>query len=204
MVKFFKTPYFFRWILPRRIWGFNSSKSIYLTFDDGPTPELTSWILNLLQEKGIKATFFCVGVNVQSHPELAHKILSDGHVLGNHTMRHENATSTSLGDYLASIEEARKQIDTKLFRPPYGRLPMFYASKIAVNYKIVMWSWLSYDYDSSISIDKILKKADKQIKPGDILVLHDNAKIEKRTKELLPRFIDLLMEKGYNFDVISA
>lgn len=198
----FKTPFIFRWIFPRKVWGVSSLKKVYLTFDDGPTEELTRWILDELQKESIKATFFCVGENAKNNPELMDEIRSAGHVIGNHTMYHENGNKTSKQAYLKSIEEAEPFTSSILFRPPYGRLPISFVKPIRKKYKIIMWSWLSYDYDHSVSVDKILSKVEK-IKAGDILVLHDNAKVEERIKVLLPQLIRLLKEKGYNFDVLT-
>ena len=191
-------------MVPRRTWGFSSSETLYLTFDDGPTPDLTSWILDLLKEKEIKASFFCVGSNAKKYPELMNRMVQEGHVIGNHTMKHENGNKTSKEDYLNSIQEAAKYIDSNLFRPPYGRLPVPYVSSIRKEYEIIMWTWLSYDFDENVSVDEILIKSQKQIKGGDILVLHDNLKIEAKIKELLPIFLDDLIARGYQFDVISS
>jgi peptidoglycan/xylan/chitin deacetylase (PgdA/CDA1 family) len=203
-MKIFRTPIYFPWFFPRRRWGFSSaSKSVYLTFDDGPTPELTHWILELLEKEKIQATFFCVGTNAKSHPELMNRMVDQGHAIGNHTMRHEKGTKVSKKDYLESINEASNYIDSKLFRPPYGRLPMIYGRSIRKNYKIVMWSWLSYDYDASVSISKILEEASR-IKAGDVLVVHDNEKVMNRIKELLPQMIQIVREKELNFAIISA
>lgn len=204
MIKLFKTPSFIRWIVPRRTWGFSSSETLFLTFDDGPTEGLTNWILDVLKEKGVKATFFCVGANAEKYPELMSRMVNEGHAIGNHTMKHENGNKTSKEDYLTSIQEASKFIDSKLFRPPYGRLPVPYVSSIKKNYEIIMWTWLSYDFDETVSVEEILEKSKKQIKAGDILVLHDNLKIEEKAKTLLPSFLDDLIERGYQFDVISA
>jgi peptidoglycan/xylan/chitin deacetylase (PgdA/CDA1 family) len=122
-----------------------------------------------------------------------------GHTIGNHTMRHENGNKTSKIDYLNSIEEASPFTSTTLFRPPYGRLPIHYIKPIRSKYKIIMWSWLSYDYDHSVSVDKVLSEAQK-IKAGDILVLHDNAKVEERIKIILPKLIQLLKAKDFKFE----
>lgn len=174
-----------------------------MTFDDGPSTNLTPWILKFLSEKGVKATFFCIGENVKKHPEVFKEIVSSGHVIGNHSMHHEKASEVARGLYLNSIEQADRLVRSKLFRPPYGRLSILLGRIIRKKYKIVMWSWLSYDYDKNVPINTIIEKADK-IAPGDILVLHDNQFIEDRVKELLPRLIDLLVNKGYKFGVISA
>ena len=204
MIRLFKTPYSARWFFPRRIWGFSSSDSVYLTFDDGPTPEMTRWILNLLEEKGVVATFFCVGANAVKHPDLMEELIRKGHSIGNHTMCHEKGTKVSREEYLNSINEASTHIPSLLFRPPYGRIKKAWEKDLYPNYKIVMWSWLSYDFDQSIPLDRILKKAEKQVKAGDILVLHDNAKVEERVKRLLPQLIDIIKDKGLKFATISA
>jgi peptidoglycan/xylan/chitin deacetylase (PgdA/CDA1 family) len=203
MQKSFRPPNIAKWIFHRRVWGFSVPKKVYLTFDDGPTPELTRWILDTLKEKNVKATFFCVGENAVSHPNLMQEIKADGHAVGNHTMRHEKGISVSKSTYLQSISEAAEVIDSKLFRPPYGRMPARFSKKIEKNFKIVMWTWLSYDYDKNVPLDYILLKA-KSIREGDILVLHDNVKTEDRLKILLPQLIDLIQAKGLEFDVISA
>lgn len=198
----FKTPFIFRWIFPRKVWGVSSSKQVYLTFDDGPTEELTRWILNELDKENIKATFFCVGENAKRFPELMYEMRSAGHAIGNHTMRHENGNKTSKQAYLKSIEEAAQYTSSTLFRPPYGRLPINFINPIKSKYKIVMWSWLSYDYDHSVSIEKIISKAEK-INGGDILVLHDNVKVEERIKIILPKLIQLLKAKDFKFKIID-
>lgn len=198
----FKTPHIFRWIFPRKIWGVSSSNKVYLTFDDGPTTNLTSWILNELEKENIKATFFCVGENAKQYPQLMDEMMSRGHTVGNHTMRHENGNKTSKEEYLKSIEEAEPFTSTTLFRPPYGRLPINYIKPIRKKYKIIMWSWLSYDYDQKVSEEKIIAKANK-IKAGDILVLHDNSKVENRLKIILPQIIKIVNDKGLQFEVIN-
>ncbi|MCH2225548.1 MAG: polysaccharide deacetylase family protein [Crocinitomicaceae bacterium] len=203
-MKFFKTPRFFKWIFPKRLWGFSMNENVvYLTFDDGPTEELTTWILDLLKEKEVKATFFCVGANAKKFPALMKRTINDGHAIGNHTMYHDKGTKISKKEYLESVHEARKLIDSDLFRPPYGRLPMTHAKVIAKEFQIVMWSWLSYDYDITIPIERILEKS-SLINKGDVLVLHDNKKTVNRTKELLPALIDSLKERGFTFSTISV
>ena len=202
MIRFFKTPFFHRWIFHRRVWGFSNKSVVFLTFDDGPNAELTNWILDFLEGENIKATFFCVGENAKQYPELIDKMRQGGHSVGNHTMNHEKGIRTSKKKYLDSIEEASKYIQSDLFRPPYGRVWMRYTSQIRKKYKIIMWSWLSYDYDSAISIEKVLNKAERQIKGGEIIVLHDNIKTEDRLKILLPKLILLIRETNLKFDVI--
>lgn len=200
-MRLFKTPRFIPWIYPRRTWGFlPSPDSIYLTFDDGPHPEITPFVLDELKKRNMQAAFFCVGENVKKYPEIFQRILAEGHQVGNHTMRHENANKVSAEAYLSSIQEASQWIPSKLFRPPYGRLSPALARKISKNYQIIMWTWLSYDFDMRLSVSAILQKAE-QIKPGDILVLHDNAKLKEKQRELLPLFLDLLISKGLETSV---
>lgn len=203
-MRMFRTPIYFPWFFPRRRWGFSfAQKSVFLTFDDGPTPELTPWILDFLKAQNIHATFFCVGANAKAHPDLMKRIVDEGHGIGNHTMRHEKGTKVSKKHYLDSIQEADQYIDSKLFRPPYGRLPMVYGRKIRQKYTIIMWTWLSYDYDRSVTISEIMKHAER-IKSGDILVLHDNHKVIDRIHELLPQLVQGIQKKGLKFEVISA
>lgn len=192
----FKTPRFLRLIYKRRTWGFSVERnSVYLTFDDGPHPDITPWVLDELKKQNVKATFFCVGDNVRKYPEIYRRILAEGHSTGNHTMRHENALKVKPGYYLKSIEEASALIDSRLFRPPYGRLTPPLAKKIRKHYNIIMWSWLSYDFDLKVPVEEILEKARRQIREGDILVLHDNPKIRERQKLLLPALLQILREK---------
>ncbi|MCO5259837.1 MAG: polysaccharide deacetylase family protein [Crocinitomicaceae bacterium] len=199
----FRSPTVLRRIFPLRIWGISvSDQSLFLTFDDGPNPEITPWVLEFLEREGIKATFFCVGENVQKHPEIYQQILSFGHRVGNHTMKHLNGMKTPKNDYLASISETEQYIQSNLFRPPYGRLRKTMDATLRQRFQIVMWSWLSKDYDNTIEISKIIK-ASNRIKAGDILVFHDNVKTKDRLKELLPPIIKNLKEKGFAFRLIE-
>jgi peptidoglycan/xylan/chitin deacetylase (PgdA/CDA1 family) len=203
-MKIFKTPRIFRWIFPRRTWGFSRSiNKVYLTFDDGPNPEITTWILDFLKDKNIPATFFCVGSNIKRYPELFQRIKSEGHSVGNHTMNHDKGTKVSFKKYKTSISETKTLVGNKLFRPPYGRLNSFKSKRLSKDYQLVMWSWLSYDFNPTIPISVILEKARKQIKAGDILVLHDNPKVTDRVKVLLPQLIEIIEEKGLKFEKIK-
>ena len=201
-MKNFRIPFFVPWIFPRRIWKLKSNNTVYLTFDDGPQDGLTDWILDFLNERKIRATFFCVGENVKNYPELFAKIQAEGHRVGNHTMKHERGTKTNRSNYLSSVKNASDYIESDLFRPPYGRLPLWKTADIRKKYKIVMWSWLSYDFDKTVAIEKVLDSANS-IKGGDILVFHDNLKSQERVKILLPKVVDLLSKKGFEFDRID-
>jgi peptidoglycan/xylan/chitin deacetylase (PgdA/CDA1 family) len=201
----FKTPRFFRWIFPKKTWGFSrSEKSVYLTFDDGPDPVATPVVLDLLKQNNIKATFFCVGENVLRHPELYQRIKDEGHTVGNHTMQHENGLKTTNKKYIDSVDKAATIIDSKLFRPPYGRIKKSQTNELVKRYNLIMWSWLSYDYDANIPVLKILSNAQKQIQAGDIIVLHDNKKSISRLKILLPEIIGIIEKKELAFKKMSS
>lgn len=193
----------FRWLFPRRTWGFShSEQKVYLTFDDGPTPHLTKWIIDELERHDILATFFCVGENAKNHPKLLNELSDRGHVLANHSMKHEKGTSTSKTQYLESIDDANEFVKSTLFRPPYGRMPWTYTNAVSGKYKIVMWTWLSYDFDTSVPLKTIISQANR-IKAGDILVLHDNERVTDRVKLILPEVIQIVKEKGLSFEIIS-
>jgi peptidoglycan/xylan/chitin deacetylase (PgdA/CDA1 family) len=201
-LKNFKTPGLLKWIFPKRIWGFSVSEpTIFLTFDDGPCPKITTWVLDELLKHNIKACFFCVGENVERYPEILSRIRAEGHQVGNHTYSHDKQHKVQWNHYLDSIEKTDKLLNTVLFRPPYGRLNGMRDRSISKKYKIVMWSWLSYDYDDTVSVEKIMKSS-KKIKSGDILLLHDNQKVQERTKALLPELIQNLKSRGFTFALL--
>jgi peptidoglycan/xylan/chitin deacetylase (PgdA/CDA1 family) len=202
MLKLFKIPGFVRFFSPYKIWNFTcESKTIYLTFDDGPHPEVTAWVLDYLASEEIQATFFCIGTNVKAYPELFHRIRAEGHAIGNHSMHHEVFTKKKSASYLQSIEEANSFIDSMLFRPPYGKLNTKMSKKISEHYQIIMWSWMAYDFDESVKVERVLRKSEK-IKSGDILVFHDNLKSQDRLKILLPKIVSKLKNSGYEFKAI--
>lgn len=202
-MRLYKTPRFFRWIFPNKTWGFSRFENkVYLTFDDGPDLSATPWILDLLAENSIKASFFCVGANVLRNPQVYKRIIDEGHTVGNHSMKHEKGVNTRLKEYLASVDQTSELINSQLFRPPYGRMTLSQTKILKKKYKIIMWSWLSYDFDSTIPVEMILENAKKQIKAGDILVLHDNPKTFDRLKKLLPELIQIIQNKGLEFKSI--
>lgn len=200
----FRIPKLIQIIFFKRVWSLNpENNSIYLTFDDGPHPDITPFVLDQLKMHNIKATFFCVADNVIKYPSIYNRIIAEGHQIGNHTFRHENALRTAKGRYLSSVMNASVYIRSKLFRPPYGRLTLPLSWNLAKKYKIIMWTWLSNDFNSQISVTQILENAKNQIKAGDIIVLHDNPKIAEKQKELLPKFLELLIQKEFNFRIID-
>jgi peptidoglycan/xylan/chitin deacetylase (PgdA/CDA1 family) len=201
-MRFFRVPPFAKLLFPSGIWKGKESDSIYLTFDDGPCPEVTPWVLDLLKEFQIKATFFLVGKNVKDYPELFERIIGDGHQIGNHTMNHECGTKTGLNSYISSVSQAEIYIESDLFRPPYGKITRNQFKKLLDGgKKIVFWSWLSYDFDSNISPLKIIQKA-KKIKGGDILVFHDSEKGFYNLKNSLSEIIGQLQNRGYQFKTL--
>ena len=137
------------------------------------------------------------------YPELFERILLEGHAVGNHTMNHDKATNMSFTSYKKSISDTHLLVKSPLFRPPYGRLKIWQSYLLSKEYKIIMWSWLSYDYDPKVSIDLILKKAKKQISEGDILVLHDNDKVKERVKILLPKLVKIIRAKFFDFSLVN-
>lgn len=200
----FKSPKILTRYYPNRVWGISvSSPSVALTFDDGPDASITPWILDFLKENAIKATFFCVGSNVQRNPSLYAQILAEGHVIGNHSMNHENGFKTKDSDYLKSVAQTSELMNTTLFRPPYGRLRKSAEKELLKEFDVVMWSWLSYDYNPRISTKRILNHS-KRIKSGDILVFHDNQKTKERLKEILPPIILNLKKRGFSFVLLQT
>ncbi|MEZ4874812.1 MAG: polysaccharide deacetylase family protein [Flavobacteriaceae bacterium] len=214
-MRFPKTPKFVPWLFPKRIWAFSSSKNtVYLTFDDGPIPEVTPWVLEQLNRHQAKATFFCIGENITKHPNLFQKIIKEGHAYGNHTYNHLKGTQTSTEIYLSNVkafEEAIQKFDlpknkhSLLFRPPYGKLTQRQAKLLQKNnYKLVMWEVLSYDWDAAISSDQCLEYILKNIQPGSIVVFHDSLKAEKNLKNILPKVLEFITEKGWEMACIPS
>ncbi|MCB0467871.1 MAG: polysaccharide deacetylase family protein [Aequorivita sp.] len=197
-------PRFIQWLYPERIWAFSrSSNSVFLTFDDGPIPELTPWVLDELKKHNAKATFFCIGENIQKHPEIFQRILSEGHSVGNHTFNHLKGTKTETSKYIENILIAEKLIDSKLFRPPYGKITSKQAKILqSKGFKIVMWDIISYDYDATISEEKCLQNVLKNIKPGCIVVFHDSIKAEKNLRFVLQKVLEIISERGWKCNPI--
>ena len=184
------------------IWeGDKTNKAIYLTFDDGPTPQLCEKILEILEEKNIKANFFLVGENVKKHPELFQKIIAQGHGIGNHTYNHLKGWKSNWFNYTKNTLKASQLIDSNLFRPPYGKIKASQIRVLKKRFCIVMWSVLTYDIDKTVSKEKCLKNALKA-KPGSIVVFHDNIKAAENMLYALPKFINHYLEKGYKFKVL--
>ena len=206
-----KTPRLIKWIYPNWVWGFApTGKQVAITFDDGPHPEATPFVLNELAKYNAKATFFCVGKNVDKYPELAESIISDGHQLANHTYHHANGRNTSVTDYSEEVlrcEEALNQINSygscKLFRPPYGRLKYDQAKKVGDNYKIIMWDVLSGDFDPQLNATDCLQAVVQHMKSGSIVLFHDSKKALNKLEDVLPAYLEILYGKGYKSVAIN-
>jgi len=211
MIRFFKIPKIILLLFPKYIWKLpNAEKKIYLTFDDGPIPEVTEWVLDILKHENIKATFFCIGDNIKKHPEIFKKIIAHNHSIGNHTFNHLNGWKTATKEYLENIELCEKEIlkhtnlESKLFRAPFGKIRKKQASAIQkLGYEIIMWKVLSYDFDKDLSNEQCLLKVIQNTSNGSIIVFHDSIKANNNLKYTLPIAIQQLKKKGYIFDKIN-
>lgn len=237
---FFSVPSTIQWLIPSCTWRKDGRlKVIYLTFDDGPHPEITAWVMDELKKHQIKATFFCVGDNLQKHPDIAERLLTEGHQIGNHTMYHIKGWKHNNDDYLQDIEnceteirliheqfnneysqlvqnnEARSQStptqdlpaltssSPKLFRPPYGQIKKSQIKQLRdKGYEIIQWSDLSCDYDKHLDCEKSLSALVKNAKNGSIVVFHDSEKAEKQLKQILPRYLEALLARGFTFETL--
>lgn len=178
----------------------SKAKNLYLTFDDGPTPEITTWILNELKQVNAKATFFCIGRNVERHPELYKKIIAEGHAVGNHTYSHLNGWKTWYHEYIDDINLAADFIKSRLFRPPYGKIRQNQIRSLKKHgYKLFMWDVLSEDYNQEITAAQCLENVINYTEKGSIIVFHDSLKASKNLFEVLPVVLKTYHEKGYNF-----
>jgi peptidoglycan/xylan/chitin deacetylase (PgdA/CDA1 family) len=204
-----RPPYLVKRLLPKAIWKMNDlQKKIYLTFDDGPVPIVTPYVLEVLKMYNTKATFFCVGENVQKHPEIFQAILNEKHTTGNHTFNHSNGWNTHTKQYLDNVELCNqsfqnniKQNDSQpLFRPPYGRIKKSQFSQLNKQYKIIMWDVLSGDYDKNTSPEKCFKNVKDNVRNGSIIVFHDSVKAKKNLEYALPKFIEYALAEGFEFD----
>ncbi len=202
ILRWMRAPGIFKIFFRNFIWRYKSKvKKVYLTFDDGPIPESTLWTLNLLREKDVKATFFCVGENVYKHPELYQKILDDNHAVGNHTYNHLKAWSVDTSTYLENVNKASDLIKSNLFRPPYGQIKSTQVKRLLPEYKLIMWDVLSGDYRKDISPEKCYQDVLKTVRSGSIILFHNHIKSEKNMRYSVPRLIDELKLQGYEFDV---
>jgi peptidoglycan-N-acetylglucosamine deacetylase len=204
-----RTPFFLPLLYPKHLeWRVPTTQAdLFLTFDDGPVPGPTEFVLETLQTFGAKATFFCIGDNIRKHPEVFQRIAKDGHRVGNHTFNHLNGWRTRDKTYVENTTKCQQIIDASLteratvsalFRPPYGRIMR---SQIALlkDYRIIMWDVLSRDYDARLSPERCLRKSTQATRRGSIILFHDSHKAERNLRYVLPRFIETFTGKGYSF-----
>ncbi|MCM5662601.1 polysaccharide deacetylase family protein [Galbibacter mesophilus] len=203
-----KIPKILKLFYPTWIWDIKTDKKeVFLTFDDGPTPEVTHFVLDELKKYKAKATFFCIGKNVENHPNILKRILAEGHSVGNHTHNHLNGTKHSLPDYLENIEKAEVTFQKyhsaeteKLFRPPYGRMPLKAAKYLQKKgYKIIMWDVLSGDFDLKNTPENCVENVLKNTKRGSIIVFHDSKKSFPILQKALPKTLEELNQQNFSF-----
>ena len=204
-------PAVFRAVYPKRLWRIPTvEKVLYLTFDDGPIPEVTPWVLEQLKAFNAKATFFCIGDNVAKHPEVFQQVLSEGHRVGNHTQHHIKGWRSTLEAYLKEVRLCQLQMlqhhsdsDSQLFRPPYGQIKSRQSKKLRDSgYQVVMWDVLSADFDTSLDAKTCAKNVIEHAKPGSVIVFHDSIKAWPRLEASLPAVLKYFSEKGYEFKCI--
>lgn len=217
-----KTNALIKKILSNYVWDVpNAENKIYLTFDDGPTPEITEWVLEELKKYNAKATFFCIGNNIGKHPKIFEKVIASGHSIGNHTFNHLNGWKTVTENYLENTKLCEEQIlksnpshselakqiynlKSAIFRPPYGKINDSQSKKLRqLGYKIIMWDVLSADFDNAISKEKCLDNVVKYTKPGSIIVFHDSVKAFTNLEYTLPKALKYWVEKGFSFEKLD-
>jgi peptidoglycan/xylan/chitin deacetylase (PgdA/CDA1 family) len=222
-----KTPGFVKTLFPNFVWNINThEKELYLTFDDGPTPKITDWVLSTLKAYNAKATFFCIGNNIEKHPDIFQRILDEGHSIGNHTFNHLKGWEQKTKVYLDDTDKTQKLINSKtqnqlsnsdlnrsvkfdkenlkLFRPPYGKFKTKQSKALQnLGYKIILWDVLSYDWDSDVSVENCLKNVTSAAKEGSIIVFHDSLKASKNLTYVLPKVLKYYAEKGFQFKGIE-
>ena len=202
-----KTPWLLKKLYPQLRWDMKpGNRCIYLTFDDGPIPIVTPFVLNILQQYDAKATFFCIGDNVRKHPDVLEQVKNAGHSIGNHTYNHLKGWNTDDKTYLDNFLEADKLIHSNLFRPPYGRIKRSQVKLLKEakpDLDIVMWNVLSADYDINLSPEKCLGNVLKHTTDGDIVLFHDSLKARERMEYVLPRAMEIWSAKGFRFNALS-
>lgn len=202
-----RPPFFYRMFFPEAVWRIHlkdKRRAVYLTFDDGPIPEVTPWVLDTLDHYGVKATFFCVGDNVARNPELFQEIIRRGHSIGNHTMKHTQSLKVTTRTYLRSVAMANALIGSKLFRPPHGFMRWGTARLLKNHYTIVMQDLVTRDYDKDLSGERVLNNVKRYARRGSVIVFHDSLKAERNMKYALPRAIEWLKQNGYELERIPT
>ena len=196
-------PLLYRMLSPECVWRIHKKqKTVYLTFDDGPIPEVTPWVLDTLDAYGVKATFFMVGDNAARHPELVEEVLRRGHSVGNHTMNHLQGRKVKTDAYVENVEKANALLRTNLFRPPHGLMRWAQSKMLRSHYAVIMYDVVTRDYARNIDGEGVLENVKRFARKGSIIVFHDSLKAEKNMKYALPRAIEWLKENGYTLEPI--
>ena len=199
-----KNPVIIKKLFYKMVWNFpRLSRDIYLTFDDGPTPGITPWVLEQLEQFNAKATFFCIGKKVEKHPDLFQKVINHGHSIGNHSYSHLNGWKTKRVEYFNDVQLAKNYIDSNLYRPPYGKIKPSQKKALMKNYKIVMWDVLSGDYDFKVSKQQCATNVINNAKAGSIILFHDSADAKENLFYALPKVMEKFHRKGYCFRAIK-
>ena len=199
-----QVPGFVRGLFPKALWRMNpDEKAVYLTFDDGPIPVVTPWVVELLGRYDIKATFFMVGDNVRKHPQEFRQVIEAGHRVGNHTFNHLKGLFTETNEYLDNVEKADALIHSKLFRPPHGMLRRSQYNELSKRYQFVMWDLVTRDYSNRLCGEDVLTKVKKYVRNGSIITFHDSLRSEDNLRYALPRAIEWLLEQGYEFKLFE-
>lgn len=194
--------------MPSCTWQVNTSKKeLFLTFDDGPIPGITEWVLDVLNQYNVKATFFCVGDNIAKHPTIFRKVVENGHSVGNHTFNHLKGWKTNNEQYYQNIQKWEETVfnsglrlsNKPLFRPPYGQISFVQAKYLRKSYEIVMWSIITGDFDKTLDAENCLVKSLKMSENGTVIVFHDSVKSEQNIKTILPRYIENALKMGFSF-----
>lgn len=197
-------PQFIRRLYPRACWRMDSSeRAVYLTFDDGPIPEVTPWVLDVLDKYRIKATFFMVGDNVRKHPDEFKMVVERGHRVGNHTYNHLKGMAEHTDHYVANIDKADCYLSTNLFRPPHGLMSLRQYRALCERYHIIMWDLVTRDYNPKLNGRQILRKVQQYARPGSIITFHDSLRATHNLYYALPRAIEWLLAEGYEFKVFD-
>ena len=197
---FVKTPSLTKYLFPSLVWKKNTyQKKIWITFDDGPDEKVTPYLIDVLGKFGIKATFFIIGNQAKKYPELVKLIINNGHKIGNHSFSHLNGFSTNNNKYLEDVEQAKKYIDSDIFRPPYGKITPFQIKNLKKDFKIIMWDIMSWDFKENIYPNKIYKNVIDNVENGSIILFHNNLKSYNNLKNSLEIILEKLKDKGYQF-----
>ena len=201
--RLYSVPKIVSWFYPKRIWNKKNSDAVYLTFDDGPHPETTPWLLELLGENNINATFFFLGDQAEKHPELVRQVKEKGHLIGHHGYKHISPKKQRLNDFIENFNKSKSLLSSVFYRPPYGEIKKSQAKYVLKNGALVMWNWMSYDWDKELPVKQIIDRFKKDIKKGDVSVFHENDKSKERLKEIIPEIIEIVRKKGLNFATLD-